>query len=137
MLWKIWFDIRNLRRIIFHKCAIHFFTAPRLLWENLTRKRSILSAFLNGFWAFSRQPLEICWQTLVRSQTKWTRRRSILSTIEVIFRVKDDQNRPKFMNDPIFFGKWNLFDKVSNCSRYHFKSENWGPSKCCSLIEIF
>ena len=39
-----------------------------------------------------------------------------------------------------FFGKWNLFDKVSNCSNsrsYHFKSENWGPSKSCSLIEIF
>jgi hypothetical protein len=26
--------------------------------------------------------------------------RSILSTIEAIFRVKDGQNRPNFMNDP-------------------------------------
>lgn len=35
------------------------------------RKRSIFSAFLNDFWAFSRYPLEIFRWNLVRSETKW------------------------------------------------------------------
>ena len=34
---------------------------------------------------------------------------SILSTIEVIFRVKDGRNRPNLMNDPTFFSENEIF----------------------------
>ena len=52
--------------------------------------------------------------------------RSILSTIEAIFRVKDSQNRPNFMNDPNFvcfcftlYGLFRLCFLISH--RFHGK----------------
>ena len=114
MLWKIWFDIRNLRRIIFIKCVIGFSPTLHLQGENLTRTRSILSAFLNGFWAFSRPPLEIFRWNLVRSQKNGKEAgakdsRLSFATIREIFIVKDSQNRPKLTK----LYEWSKFFLIS------------------------
>ena len=114
MLWKIWFDIRNLRRIIFHKCAIRFFPTFYLQDENLTRTRSILSAFLNRFWAFldhhSKCFDETWWEVRKNGKEADAKdTRLSFATITEISSVKDSQNRPK----SIKIYEWSKFFLIS------------------------
>ena len=112
--------------------------------------------FLNDFWPFSRQPVDWVRWNLVRSETKWIRRRRKRPDAKILSRYGDIWAQSCQKSTKItkilwmiqkFFEK-NFFgsndSKWSNSKSYHSKSEIWRPlenipfsSSLARHLEIF